>query len=815
MALSRFVLPYADVGAGIRPSSGAKLFFYASGTSTFKSTFTDATGSTANTNPVIANANGVFPAIFLDGIFNIALKDSNDVQIYTADPVYSGSFTSPVFATVAAMVASSPVAIDGFNGNLSVGMFVSVVDYATGNNSGVLFGSIVAGGTGTADGGSYVDLANGNQWKQNFSRNGVSVKQFGAVGDGATNIKAVVQAIHDYLPSSGGIIKFDPGYTFYIGSSILITKSNITIEAKGSKITANHTLGPEAGNTPDGVFNLIGAASTYTTLSADAAENAETIVVSGSTGFAAGQPIFLYNATGGVGNLWYTEQSTTVFRSAHNRIKSISGTTIALMYSLPFSFDATTYTCTVSTWEGVQNFTIDGGDWDGGGYDHNLGNGEGTALLYSKDAQNITIKAERVAGFSGASLWLTRTHGINIDGGFYSGHRDDYTATIVEGSNSGFYGIRMDECSEAFVGNIAARRLRHTVDGIRSDYCKIYNMHTVYSHKAPYGSHNACNKWAFSNLTAEGDGGGILWRGFDCEVHGGFIDAPNSSIPAFYDTVGTASDLYRKYRITGLGAKTGRECLRLDANVDSCIIDSCEFDGAIESESYDVMSINTLRIKTLQVNGGILKATASFRLVDFSSSPEVRDSIQFNNVEFRGYTSTAIRCYSVSGETTLNVRGYFIAGDASTITVDAQGVYDNLSRKGFIKGGGVYNPEKSELLSSGKTVDTVESGKVYTLGSAGGFTVVLPVPADGLKFKFIVRTPPTTSYIIQTDSSANLFYGTINEITDTTGVSVQAQNTINFVASVSIRGDWVELESDGSYWYVNGCTQVNNGITTA
>jgi hypothetical protein len=199
MALSRFVLPYADVGAGIRPSSGAKLFFYASGTSTFKSTFTDATGSTANTNPVIANANGVFPGIFLEGVFNVALKDANDVQIWTEDPYSTSLFTTPVFSTVAAMVASTPTALDGVAVVFTVGMFVSVVDYATGNNSGVLFGSIVAGGTGTADGGSYIDLANGLQWKQNFLSNGISVKQFGATGDSTTNESAYFQNAVNYF----------------------------------------------------------------------------------------------------------------------------------------------------------------------------------------------------------------------------------------------------------------------------------------------------------------------------------------------------------------------------------------------------------------------------------------------------------------------------------------------------------------------------------------------------------------------------------------------------------------------------------------
>jgi hypothetical protein len=247
MALSRFVLPYADVGAGIRPSSGAKLFFYASGTSTFKSTFTDATGSTANTNPVIANANGVFPAIFLEGVFNVALKDANDVQIWTEDPYSTSLFTSPVFSTVAAMVASTPTALDGVNVIFTVGMFVSLVDYATGNNSGVLFGSIVANGTGTADGGSYIDLANGMQWKQNFP-SVITVKMFGAKGDKVTNDAAKIQAAINFsVANMGNSSSFwgadGAGIFFPSGAYLIDTK--ITIADNAITLYGDPSKGPE------------------------------------------------------------------------------------------------------------------------------------------------------------------------------------------------------------------------------------------------------------------------------------------------------------------------------------------------------------------------------------------------------------------------------------------------------------------------------------------------------------------------------------------------------------------------------------------
>jgi len=87
--LSRFVTPFFDAGDGISPSVGAKLFFFATGTSTLKDTFNCPDGTTANANPVIADSTGLFPDIFLSGMFKVVLKDRNDVQIWEADPVSS------------------------------------------------------------------------------------------------------------------------------------------------------------------------------------------------------------------------------------------------------------------------------------------------------------------------------------------------------------------------------------------------------------------------------------------------------------------------------------------------------------------------------------------------------------------------------------------------------------------------------------------------------------------------------------------------------------------------------------------------------
>jgi hypothetical protein len=101
-----FNLPFADVGSGIKPSDGAKLFFYETGTDTLKDTFTTSVGNVANSNPVIALATGVFPLIYLTGAYWVALKDKNDVQIWAGVPVESSG--NEIVSTLTELAAISP-----------------------------------------------------------------------------------------------------------------------------------------------------------------------------------------------------------------------------------------------------------------------------------------------------------------------------------------------------------------------------------------------------------------------------------------------------------------------------------------------------------------------------------------------------------------------------------------------------------------------------------------------------------------------------------------------------------------------------------
>lgn len=73
------------------PASGWKLYSYLAGSATATPTYTDSTGNTQNTNPIILNARGEANVWLSSAIaYKFVLKDNNDVEIYSTDNVTGG-----------------------------------------------------------------------------------------------------------------------------------------------------------------------------------------------------------------------------------------------------------------------------------------------------------------------------------------------------------------------------------------------------------------------------------------------------------------------------------------------------------------------------------------------------------------------------------------------------------------------------------------------------------------------------------------------------------------------------------------------------
>lgn len=121
--------------------------------------------------------------------------------------------------------------------------------------------------------------------------------------------------------------------------------------------------------------------------------------------------------------------------------------------------------------------------------------------------------------------------------------------------------------------------------------------------------------------------------------------------------------------------------------------------------------------------------------------------------------------------------------------------------------------ELSEVVTAANVLTAAESGTTFYLSAAAGFLTTLPAPALGLHFKFVVKTAPTSNgYTIGTPT-ADIIYGMAVERAGGAGVAASAEDLITLVANQSIPGDWLEIRSDGTNWYVHGMVDVAAGVT--
>lgn len=91
-----------------RPHSGAKLAFYRAGTSSLVAIYQNAAGSTPHTNPVLADASGVFPPIYLDTSYpyKAILLSASGVTLQTIE------YFDAVGSTIADDAVTTPKIVD-------------------------------------------------------------------------------------------------------------------------------------------------------------------------------------------------------------------------------------------------------------------------------------------------------------------------------------------------------------------------------------------------------------------------------------------------------------------------------------------------------------------------------------------------------------------------------------------------------------------------------------------------------------------------------------------------------------------------------
>jgi hypothetical protein len=162
------------------PLAGGLLYTYAAGTTLAAVTYTDSTGTATNTNPVVLNARGECSVWLLAAAYKFVLRDPTGALIWTAD-------------NLSGLVASGDLA----------------------NNTSSTLGSALVGylPAGVSAVGTNVQIK---------LRQTVSVKDFGAKGDGSTNDTAAIQYAVNACQLTGASL-YIPAGTYKATSSINIT----------------------------------------------------------------------------------------------------------------------------------------------------------------------------------------------------------------------------------------------------------------------------------------------------------------------------------------------------------------------------------------------------------------------------------------------------------------------------------------------------------------------------------------------------------------------------------------------------------------
>ena len=268
--------PYGGVGAQFLDNSGnvltgGKIYTYAAGTTTPQVTYTTSAGTTPHSNPIILDAAGRVPSggeIWLtDGLsYKFILRDANDVLIATYDNItgINSNFVAFInqqeiqIATAGQTVFnlttmqyqpgtnSLSVFVDGVNqygpgaqyayletdsdtvtfvNGLHVGAEVKFTTSQL-NSSGLQANAFQVSYTPPFIGSASTNV--GAKLAQT-----VSVKDFGAVGDGVADDTAAFQSAMNYVNSfGGGLVKIPLGT--YVLTNFVIDKESIIFEGEAT-----------------------------------------------------------------------------------------------------------------------------------------------------------------------------------------------------------------------------------------------------------------------------------------------------------------------------------------------------------------------------------------------------------------------------------------------------------------------------------------------------------------------------------------------------------------------------------------------------
>ena len=118
---------------------------------------------------------------------------------------------------------------------------------------------------------------------------------------------------------------------------------------------------------------------------------------------------------------------------------------------------------------------------------------------------------------------------------------------------------------------------------------------------------------------------------------------------------------------------------------------------------------------------------------------------------------------------------------------------------------------KQETLTDATVLTAADSGKTYLI-SGTGYTVTLPAPFAGFSVKFIVAAAFSTDCVVQTPADNR---DTLNGGVIVNGAIVESDATdrVTFEDGAESVGDFIEISSDGTSFFLFGNGNASSSIT--
>lgn len=235
------------IGADGVPLAGGKVYTYAAGTTTPQPTYTDSSGTTANTNPIILDARGEANIWLGEATYKFRLTDSVDVEIWTVDYI-----SAPTTAVSPVLTGNVTISTDSSGPALKItqtgtGPALRVQDSADPDVTPFLINSAGLVGLGTAAPAEALDIDDNGKI------------QFSASGTARTIISAdASNSTFDVKDNRNFIVKTNGGTRVTVsGAGATTLAGALTVSSGGAAITGGITV-------PSGGVNVTGTVTATT-----------------------------------------------------------------------------------------------------------------------------------------------------------------------------------------------------------------------------------------------------------------------------------------------------------------------------------------------------------------------------------------------------------------------------------------------------------------------------------------------------------------------------------------------------------------------